>query len=551
MGALTARVGSLLGGEARRQLADPGLALAFLVGAGALAVFVLYPTVRVLVYPGVEDYLAVPRSVRWMQAARNSLLSTVLSTTTAVLVGLAFAFATTRPDMPGRRFFRAVALLPLFAPPFMVAFSYILLFGRQGLVTRHLLGLDVNIFGPHGLWMVQTVAFFPLAMLVIGGVLESVNPSLEHAARTLGADEWQVVRTVTLALARPGIAGAALVVAISILADFGNAVVIAGGWPLLATEAWFRMEGMADLRGASLVVALLMVPTTALFLVERYWVSRRRYTTITGRGSRLERPPTYPPLKWAAFAVCAVVSALVLLVYLGVLAGAFTAVWGRDWSLTLDHWHLAADRVGSLWASLRVAAGAGLITAVSGIVLAFLNSRTLPLRRALDFLAVLPGALPGVFVGVGYVLAFNRPPLELVGTPWILMLALAFWHLPLGYQAAVAQLQQVDRSIEEAATNLGARGLHLLRDVYLPLLGWAFLEGFTVSFVRAVTNVSIAVFLVSPGNVVATFAILNMIGNGIWGGAAALTTMLLVVTFASLGLARLAAGRVARAVPVG
>ncbi|MCS7234452.1 MAG: iron ABC transporter permease [Armatimonadota bacterium] len=549
---LAGRVGALVPGvEARRQLADPGLALAFLAGAFALAVFVLYPTVRVLAYPSLQDYLSIPHSVRWVQAARNSLLSAVLSTTTAVAVGLAFAFATTRPDVPGSRFFRAVALLPLFAPPFMVAFSYILLFGRQGLVTRHLLGLDVNIFGPHGLWLVQTVAFFPLAMLVIVGVLESISPSLEQAARNLGADDWQVTRTVTLALARPGIAGAALVVAISVLADFGNAVVIAGGWPLLATEAWFRMEGMADLRGASLVVAMLVVPTTALFLLERYWVGRKRYTTVTGRGGRLERPPTYPPLKWASFAVCGVTSILVLLVYLGVVAGAFTAVWGRDWSFTLDHWRLAADRTPSLWASLRVAAGAGAVTAVAGILLAFLAGRPLPLRRALDFLAVLPGALPGVFVGVGFVLAFNRPPLELVGTPWILILALAFWHLPLGYQAAAAQLQQIDRSIEEAASNLGARGLHLLRDVYLPLLSRAFVEGFTVSFVRAVTNVSIAVFLVSPGNVVATFAILNMIGNGIWGGAAALTTMLLLVTFAVLAGARLVVGRALRPAGVG
>jgi iron(III) transport system permease protein len=547
---LAGRVGAVVSGvEARRQLADPGLALAFLAGASALVLFVLYPTLRVLAYPSLQDYLSIPHSVRWVQAARNSLVSTVLSTTTAVAVGLAFAFATTRPDVPGSRFFRAVALLPLFAPPFMVAFSYILLFGRQGLVTRHLLGLDVNIFGLHGLWLVQTVAFFPLAMLVIAGVLESISPSLEHAARNLGADEWQVTRTVTLALARPGIAGAALVVAISVLADFGNAVVIAGGWPLLATEAWFRMEGMADLRGASLVVAMLVIPTTVLFLLERYWVGRKRYTTVTGRGGRLERPPTYPPLKWVSFAVCAVTSVLVLLVYLGVVAGAFTAVWGRDWSLTLDHWRLASDRTPTLWASLRVAAGAGLVTAVAGILLAFLAGRPLPLRRALDFLAVLPGALPGVFVGVGFVLAFNRPPLELVGTPWILILALAFWHLPLGYQAAAAQLQQIDRSIEEAASNLGARGLHLLRDVYLPLLSRAFVEGFTVSFVRAVTNVSIAVFLVSPGNVVAAFAILNMIGNGIWGGAAALTTMLLLVTFAVLAAARLAVGRALR--PVG
>ncbi len=541
----------VLSGQARQQLLDPGIVLAFAVGAGTLVLFVLYPTLRVLAYPSLADYLAIPQSVRWVQAARNSLLTTALSTTTAVAVGLAFAFATTRPDFPGRRFFRAVALLPLFAPPFMVAFSYILLFGRQGLITRHLLGLDVNLFGLPGLWLVQTVAFFPLAMLVIAGVLEGLNPSLEYAARNLGADERSVLRTVTLALARPGIAGAALVVAISVLADFGNAVVIAGGMPLLATEAWFRMEGMADLQGASLVVALLMIPTTALFLAERYWVSRRRYTTVSGRGTRLEPLPTYPPLRWAVFTVCTAVSVLVLLVYLGVVAGAFTAVWGRDWSLTLEHFTLARDRMGSLWASLRVAAGAGGVTALAGVLLAFLTSRALPLRRALDFLAVLPGALPGVFVGVGFVLAFNQPPLELVGTPWVLVLALGFWHLPLGYQAAAAQLQQIDRSIEEAASNLGARGLRVLRDIYLPLLRRAFVEGFTVSFVRAVTNVSIAVFLVSPGNVVATFAILNMIGNGIWGGAAALTVLLLLVTFAALGLARLGAARALRPTPVG
>jgi iron(III) transport system permease protein len=173
----------------------------------------------------------------------------------------------------------------------------------------------------------------------------------------------------------------------------------------------------------------------------------------------------------------------------------------------------------------------------------------LPLRGALDFLAVLPGALPGVFVGVGFVLAFNRPPLELVGTVWIIALALAFWHLPMGYQAAVATLKQIERSIEEAATNLGASGLRVLWDIYLPLLRRAFAGAFVVSFIRAVTNVSIVVFLVAPGNVVATFAILNMIGNGIWGAAAALTTMLLALTLAAVWVAQVALGRAVRGLP--
>jgi iron(III) transport system permease protein len=311
------------------------------------------------------------------------------------------------------------------------------------------------------------------------------------------------------------------------------------------------MEGMADLKGAALVVAMLIVPTTVLFMLERYWVSRRVYTTVTGRGSRIEHPPTHPALKWGTVGFCGVMSVMVLLVYLGVFAGGFTAVWGRDWTLTLRHWQLAGDRLDTLWASVKIGALAGAITGVVAVMIAFVTSRPLPLRQALDFLAVLPGALPGVFVGVGFVLAFNRPPLELVGTVWIIALALGFWHLPMGYQAAVATLKQIERSIEEAATNLGASGLRVLWDIYLPLLQRAFVGAFTVSFIRAVTNVSIVVFLVTPGNVVATFAILNMINNGIWGAAAALTTMLLVLTLVAVGIAQAAAGLAMRPTRMG
>ncbi|TMJ08321.1 MAG: iron ABC transporter permease, partial [Bacillati bacterium ANGP1] len=305
------------------RVGDPGLLAAFVAVGALLLGFVLYPTLRVISYPALVDYLAVPHNARWIAAMRNSLMMMLLSTGSATVVGFLYAYATTREDLPGRRVFQTLSLLPLFSPAFMVAFAYILMFGRQGLITKTLLGLDVNIFGWHGLWLVQTVAFFPYAALIIGQVLEAINPTLEHAARGLGADEWRLFRTVTVPLARPGLAAAMLLVAISVLADFGNAVVIAGNLPLLATEAWYRIEGLADLTGAAVVVSLLLLPTAGLFILERVWVSRRLYTAITGRGSRLVRPATPWYFRWPLVAFCTVVAVLILLVYAAVLAGAF------------------------------------------------------------------------------------------------------------------------------------------------------------------------------------------------------------------------------------
>lgn len=543
-------VGSL---SIRRHLRDPGLLAVFIGAAAVLVAFVLYPAFRVLTYPRLSDYLALPQNVRWLAATRNSLVMMVLSTVSATLVGFVYAFATSREDLPGRKVFQALSVLPLFAPPFMIAFAYILLFGRQGLITHTLLGLNLSIFGWTGLWLVQTVAFFPYASLIIAQVLERINPTLEYAARDLGASEGTLFRTVTIPLARPGIAAAMLLVAISVLADFGNAVVIAGDFPLLATEAWFRIEGLADLTGAAVVVSMLIVPTIALFVLERVWVSRRLYTAVTGRGSRIQRPATPWYFRWPLAAFCTVVAVFVLLVYVAVLSGAFTRTWGYNWSLTLDHWRLAlAQGGGQLINTLRVGAASAFLTSVLAVVVAFLTSRrTLPFERALDFLAVVPAALPGVFIGVGYLLAFNQPPLYLAGTPWILILALTFWHIPFGYQAAAASVKQIDRAIEEAASDLGATGLRVLWDIYVPLLRGPFTASFVTSFVRAVTNLSIVVFLVTPRNLVATYSILSMIGGGFWGAAAALTTALLVITFAAVGLARVAIGRGLRDLPVG
>ncbi len=543
MAAQSASFISGLLGRRDRAPAEVGVLLAFVAFIVLLAIFVIYPTLEVLSYPSLEEYLTILRGSRWLVSARNSLLVTLLSTTTATFVGFVFAFAVTRHDFPARRFFRILGMLPLFAPPFMVAFSYILLFGREGLVSNRIFGLDLDIFGLYGLWLSQTVAFFPLSMMIIKGTFEGVHPSAEQAALTLGATEARALWTVTLPLVRPGVIGAMLVVAITVLADFGNAVVIAGNYPLLATSAWFMLDGLADIKGASVIVAILLVPTVALFIASRILTSRKSFATVTGRGSSMSQIATPGPIKWAVIAICSIVSILVVLLYLGILLAGLTNTWGSDWSLSFLHWQDALKHWDEMWFSLEVSFFAGLLTACFGQIAAFLMSRELPMRGAVDFLAVLPGALPGVFVGIGYVLAFNAPPIELAGSMWMVVFALAFWHLPLAYQATSATLSQIHKSIEDAARDLGAKELRLIWDVYMPLLSRSLVASFLQSFIRSISNISVVVFLVAPGNVVVTFIILQMIGGGDWGGAAALTTFLLLITFVCVGVASLVAGR--------
>ena len=523
--------------QGTRLAVDPAVLVLYAATLCALAVFVIYPTVRVLITPKLANLIEVLTNTRTLHAARNSVVITLLSTTSSTLLGFTFAFAATRRDIPLRHVFRRIGMLPLFAPPFMVAFAYILVFGRQGLISRHLLGLDINIFGWHGLWLAQTIGMFPLSTVIIRGVLEGIQPSTEQAALTLGASETTALRTVLIPLALPGIIGAMLVVAITVLADFGNAVVIAGNYPVLATEAWIRMDGLGDLQGAAVIVSVLMIPAVGLFMGSRALLGDRVFTTVTGRGADVDQIATPAVIKIAVMTVCSVTSVLVLLVYGGILLAGLVNKWGSDWSLTLRHWSEVMSYSDELRISLVISVLAGLLTAVAGQIIAFLHSRSLRFRGALDFLAVLPGALPGVFIGVGYVLAFNAPPIELADTIWIVVFALGFWHLPHAYQATKGAIGQVHQSIEDSARDLGASEIRLVTDVYVPLLSRSLLASFIQSFIRSVSNVSVVVFMIAPGQILVSAVILRMIGSSSWSDGAALTTVLLAITFVCVGLA--------------
>ncbi len=528
----------------RRILREPFLLLILTGIILCLLIFVAYPMIRVFSYPSLKDFVQVPQNIRYLRAIRNSLLMVVLSTSTATLIGFLFAYTITRTDVPLKKVLKVISILPLFSPPFMVAFSYLMMFGKNGLITAQLLGLRVSIFGWHGLWLSETIAFFPVAALIMEGVLQSIAPSLEYAGRNLGATGFKLFRTITLPLARPGVAGAALLVSILILSDFGNPIMIAGDFSVLVTEAWMRVEGWGDVRGAAVLSSILLLPSLIIFMIQRYWVRQRSYVTITGKITQVEKEPTRWYIKWTLFSLCSIVAVMILLVYVALLIGAFVKGWGFDWTLTTNYVKSIFSRSPELMHSLTFAVIAGFASSLFSMTAAYLVSRKrFLLRKFVDFTCILPAAIPGIFFGIGYSIAFTRPPIDLYGTASIIILSMIFWNVSMGYQTGIGTFQQISPSLGEAAANLGASSMKIFRQIEAPLIKTSFFSAFVVSFIRAITTLSVIVFLSTSRNVVATFTIMNLVSDGFYGKAAALTSFLLVIAFAVLGLAKLVIGK--------
>ena len=530
--------------EMKRLKNEPLLLLAIVAIILFVGFFVIYPVIRVITVPDLQDYAQLFQKARWFTAIKNSLYMTLVSTLSCTAVAFLFAYVIARLDVPCKGLFRFVTLLPIVSPPFIVALSYILLFGVQGVITKGLLGLHVDIYGRLGLWIVQTVTFFPYAYSVIYGVIRSISTNLEYAAYNMGASRWRVFRDVFFPLCRPGIAGGALIAAINVLTDFGNPMMIGGDLALLPTEAYMQISGWYDMKTAAVLAVALLVPALAIFLVNRFWVGKRSYVTITGKETSLHPFPLPGWVKWSLFGLTMLITLFILLVYGTLFYGAFTKAWGYDWSFTLENMQYVFRKGTQIWNSIRYAFMASLGAALLAMMLSYIvQKKQVGINKGLDFLAILPGAIPGIFLGIGFVMAFNGKPFSLTGTSAIMVLALLFWNIPTCYSAATAGLQQIGNSVEDAALNLGANSFRSFRDVIMPLLKGPFLSGFVLSFLRSVTCLSVVIFLYAPSTTVGTISVMVLVQSGQWGEAAAFTIVLIAIAFSVLRLAQYLLGK--------
>lgn len=494
----------------------------------------------------------------------NTVVLGVLAALFSTLLGLALAMLVARTNFRLKKVLRAISILPIITPPFVVGVAIIVLFGRTGVLTQ--LGADVFdvrptrwVYGLPGILMAQVLAFAPVTFLVLLGTLEAINPTLEEASSTLGAKPMKTFRNVTWPLLRPGLAAAFLLAFIESLADFGNPLVLGGGYEVLSTKIFFAVVGARyDLGNAATLAMILLSLTLIAFWLQMRWLGNKSYVTVTGKSDAGLAAPVPQIIKIAAIALIIPWVAFTIGVYLIVVGGGFVTDIGRlDLSPTFRHivtafsFEIDAEGLrlyGSAWDSmittLWVSGIAAPLTTVIGILTAWLVARQdFAGKRAFEFGTMLSFAIPGTVVGVSYVAAFNVPPVDITGTMAILVICFMFRNMPVGMRAGMAALSQIDRSMEEASQTMGAGGLATLRNVVLPLIKPAIFTALVYSFVTAMTAVSAVIFLVSARHNMATAYIMGRVENGEYALAIAYSAVLMIVMIFCVVLIQVLVGR--------
>ncbi len=496
--------------------------------------------------------------------AWNSLWMGVLVGTATTILGLAFALLVTRTGIQAKGFVRTASLLPIITPPFVIGLALILLFGRAGAVNTFLewaFGIPPSrwLYGLTGILIAQILAFTPIAFLVLVGVVEGVSPSMEEAAQTLRASPWQTFWTVSFPLMRPGIANAFLLGFIESLADFGNPLVLGGQYEILSTQIFFAIVGAQGDPGMAAVLALvLLLFTLTAFYAQRRWLGKKSYATVTGKGDAGMHVKLPKRVAWGAYLAALPFIVMSLIVYGMILFGGFVETWGYKHNFTLKHyieefslfwseeygliWEGAAWN--SFWTTLQISAISAPLTAGLGLLIAYILVRQRFWGKDIfEFLTMLSFAVPGTVIGVGYILAFNVPPIEITGTGVILVVCFIFRNMPTGIRAGIAAMSQLDPSLDEASLTLGARSFTTLRLILLPLLRPALIAALVFGFVRAMTAISAVIFLVSADYDMATSYILGRVEFGDYGLAIAYSSVLIIVMLCAIALIQFSVGK--------
>ncbi|MFS0919428.1 putative 2-aminoethylphosphonate ABC transporter permease subunit [Brevibacillus sp. 179-C 1.1 NHS] len=490
---------------------------------------------------GLDNFVTYFSTPALAASLNNTLYISAMTTLIAVTLAFLFAYALTRSGIRGKRVFRAIALLPLFAPTMMHGIALTYLFGNQGLVTTGIFGLlpfqwDIDLYGPVGIILAEIVYVFPQAYLILAVSLAFADYQLYEAADTLGANHWRKFFAVTIPSVKYGIVSACFVCFTLSFTDFGAPKVVGGQFSVLATDVYKQVIGQQNMTMGATVGLLLIIPALVAFVVDRI-VERKQHGAVTAK-SKPYRIKENRLRDLFYFILCASVSGFLLLLMGAVVLASFIKVWPYNLTLGLDHYdfsNVAGEGIEPLWNSILVA----LLTAVIGTAVTFITAYTIDksqvwkgLRQAGYFLSILPLALPGMVIGLAYIFFFNNPsnPFHgMYGTIWILILANVIHFFAVGFITATSALKKLDPEFEQAAESMGISQTKLLWRVTIPVCMPAIVEMAVYFFINSMVTISAVVFLYAADFKLASVSIVNMDDAGDVAPAAAMSVLIVAL----------------------
>lgn len=546
--------------DKKKLLADPILVTTIVLLITFLTLFILYPLAILLVDSFVGDggfsfsvFKRVFKMPKFTTAITNTLKVGFVVGIIATAVGLLFAYVEVyvRIGKFAGGLFKVVSMLPVVSPPFVLSLSMIMLFGKAGIITRYLLNIyDNSVYGFWGIAIVQSLTFFPVCYMMFRGLLKNIDPSLEEAARDMGASRMKVFTSVTLPLLLPGIGNAFLVTFIESIADFANPMIIGGSYDTLATTIYLQITGAYDKAGAAAMAVVLLCITLAMFIVQKYVLEAKSTATLTGKASRERMLIEDKSVRIPLTVLCSLGAMFVILMYICVPIGALFPTWGyKFFPLTLKWFKLVFTRYKGFKAfgdSFRLSLIAAPITALLSMIISYLVvKRKFKAKGFIEAVSMLAMAVPGTVLGVGYIRGFSGGLFHtgilqgIYGTGLILVIVFVIRSLPTGTRSGIAALRQIDKSIEESAYDMGADSFKVFTSVTLPLIKDSFLSGLVTAFVRSITAISAIILLVTPQYLLITVQINEFAEKGSYGLACAFATILIIITYGAVLLMNL------------
>lgn len=487
---------------------------------------------------GIANYLNVLNSPGIIQAIYNSITLSVCTTVLCLFLGFAVAFALQRSGIGGKRYVKGALSLPLLAPSLVQALGLLFLLGRNGLVHKWT-GWDVEIYGFWGLLIANVLYGLPQAILIIEAALRQSDARYYEAAEIFGASRWRQFFDITLPNAKFGLLSAGFVVFSVTITDFGNAAVIGGNYKVLATEIYSQVVGQMNFGMGAVIGIVLLLPTFVAVYIERV-ASQKQF----GGSSESAIPVSmefYAKRDVPLGIFVHTIGSIAVLVIMTVIMASFIKLWPYNMSLTLANYNITiSGGYTPLWTSLIVSVEAAVLGVIFLFALAFSMKKIPPkLAKLVYLLAVLPVGVPGLVLGISYVLAFNVGDNivgMLYGSSFLIALCNFYHYHSQGFLTMVTGVRAVPASLEETVTSFGGGNLRILRDAVLPFMGPTIISVFFFIFMRSMVTLSAVIFLISSKVSVAAVSVMRLDEAGFTSQAAAFSTCIMITVILAMGL---------------